>query len=858
MSPSAPETVGRAATADGGAAPEGARGTPPAEPVEPAQASEIAGPSISKIRASHFGALERSTAMNDTNDPAGAAGGHQRKSTTAASQWLDGPAPRLRGGEPPTGALPYDSPLEHLRDHIQRIALLSAAHLARLPSRDRRGRRGRSPNLRDLFGEAPGQWRDEEGLGPEEIAHVAAVFGDEFVPRDTRSLWQAADDKREEILCREAATMAAAGSADPFGALPLCRLAERFGLSELEQDVLLYVAAPKLDPRYAEHWEALDPDFGHPQVQSAIATFARTFEQSVEMRRLFSVDAPLLASSLLIAARVGASEGDFLDIMLEVPRRVVSELLGESEMDEELIAFSRLRTPTVRLEQVVLPAEQKELVLSLVKNHEQYLERRAEWGVDEVIAYGKGLVLLFSGPPGTGKTMLANAVARELGKRLFSIDAAKLASQGRTIESALDAVFREARLLDAVLFFDECEQIFLSRDRGNSVMPMLLTRIEQFDGVAVLATNMEQVLDDALARRIIAKIDFRPPTPKARAAIWRGHVPAAMPVESPIDFEQLAETYELTGGTIKNAVLAAVVRAVSRDAAAVTMEDLEHGARLQVRFDGDEQMRLVESEVALADVVVPAELRERIDRFVRSARARTTVLLEWGFGRTLGRDTGLTALLSGAPGTGKTMTAEAIAGALERPMLRCNLATVLSKWVGETARNLERMFRTAREHRAVLVFDEADALFAKRVSVASANDRFVNAETGALLTQLERHDGVVVLTTNLVEQLDPAFDRRIQLRADFPLPNTAARTRIWQLHLPGDAPLDADVDPTELGRRFELSGGLIRNAVMAAALEAAALPAGERTITQAMLERAARDQAGLPVALPVLNAIGSA
>ncbi|MBW2526985.1 MAG: AAA family ATPase [Deltaproteobacteria bacterium] len=758
---------------------------------------------------------------------------------------------QLASERPAEDPVPYSSPLEHLRDHIHRIALLSAAHLSRLPARGKR-RRARHPLLRRPLDGEPRE------LEPEELAHVAAVFGDDLVPRDTLSLWEAADQKLVEILWREAATLAVAKSDAPFDALPLCRIADRFGLSELEQDLLLYVAAPKLDPRYAEHWEALDPDFGQPRVQSAIATFARTFEQSVEMRRMFSTQSRLISSSLLIASRVGSSEGDFLDIMLEVPRRVVSELLGESELDEELVAFSRLRTPTVPLDQVVLPAEQKQLVVSLAENHDQYLERRSAWGVDEVISYGKGLVLLFSGPPGTGKTMLAHAVARELEKRLFCIDAGKLSAQGKSVECALDAVFREARLLDAVLFFDECEQIFLSRERGNGVMPMLLTRIEQFDGVAILATNMEHVLDEALARRIIAKIDFRPPSPKAREAIWRNHVPASMPVAADVDFELLAESYELTGGTIKNAVLAAVVQAVGRKGEAVTMADLEHGARLQIRFSDHETMSLLEPEVALADVVLPGAERTRIERFVRSARARATVLTEWGFGKALGRDTGLTALLAGAAGTGKTMTAEAIAKELERPLLRINLASVLSKWVGETAKNLERLFRTAREHRAVLVFDEADALFAKRVTVESANDRFVNAETGALLTGLERHDGVVVLTSNLVEQIDPAFDRRIQLRVDFTLPGPAARTRIWQRHLPGDAPLAADVDPAKLGRMFELSGGLIRNAVMAAALEAAAMPAGERTITQAMLERAAREQAGLPVAMPVINAIGSA
>lgn len=509
------------------------------------------------------------------------------------------------------------------------------------------------------------------------------------------------------------------------------------------------------------------------------------------MRALFSREAPLVRHSLvLVEGYLGGSEADFLDLHLGVPRRIVSELLGDAALDEELMGFSRLRTALVSLEQVVLPADTKELVLSLVQNHDRYLTRRQEWGVDDVVTYGKGLVLLFTGSPGTGKTMLANAVANEVGKRLFSVDAAKLTESDRTLEANLDGVFREAKLLDAVLFFDECEQIFTSRKGGN----------------------------------------------------------AAMPLGDDVDLERLATDYELTGGLIKNAVLAGLVHSVSQGAARVSMADLEHGARLQVRVEAGSALNLVRPEARLEDVVLPRPLRAKIERFVAAARVRSTVLSEWGFGKTLGRGTGLAALFSGPPGTGKSLAAEALATALERPLLRCPLPTVISKYVGETSKNLEQLFKTAREQRAVLLFDEADALFARRVDTRSAQDRFVNAETGALLTQLEQHDGVVVLTTNLLGVIDPAFDRRLSLRIEFPEPDARARAAIWRALLPVDAPIAGDVDCARLGKMFAMKGGAIRNAALAAALEAATAPVGERRITQALLEGAAREQVGERVA----------
>ena len=190
------------------------------------------------------------------------------------------------------------------------------------------------------------------------------------------------------------------------------------------------------------------------------------------------------------------------------------------------------------------------------------------------------------------------------------------------------------------------------------------------------------------------------------------------------------------------------------------------------------------------------------------------------------------------------MAAEAVARELGRPLLRCDLPRILSAYVGETSKNIGALFQTAREHRAVLLFDEADALFARRTEVRTAQERFANAEVGALLSQLERHDGVVLLTTNLASNLDPAFERRLQTRVTFPLPGAQERIRIWQRFLACDAPWGPDVDPVRLALHHELSGGQIRAAVLTAALSAASQPEGRRVIRQEALERAALEQVG--------------
>ncbi len=722
---------------------------------------------------------------------------------------------------------PYASCHEHLTDLLARCSDLMAAHVARSPQGSRM-----------------------RGVDRRELVERSALRSAEDVADEVRTLWEHADARLAYVSAREALT-----SLD----LPLRRLQRAFGLSTLEVDALLLCAAPQLDARYVAEWEHVERAIVRPNVRTIIAALGRTLEQQILVRQSFSLDAPLFSGSVLIAQRRQAtSESDFLDLDLDVPRRIIGELLGDAAVDDTLVAFSALKVPQDRLDDVVLPDGIRETVRELVVGHQARLEQCARWGLDEVVTHGRATILLFAGPPGTGKTMLAHAVARESGHRVFSVDVGRLVNAGHDIESNLEAVFREAKLQNAILFFDEAEQIFASRIIGNDLMQLLLTRFGLFDGVAILATNMPERFDEAMHRRIVARVDLAPPALCARAEIWRRHLPPTMPIAPDVDIERLALEHELTGGTIKNAVLIGVQRCLVRGASVVSMADLAHGARLQVRVPPSTLQHLYKAEQRLEDVVLPAELRAKVDRFVAAARVRSTVLTEWGLGRTLGTGHGLVALFAGEPGTGKSLTAEAIAHALERPVLRCDLTSVISRYVGDTAKNLGALFELARAHRAVLVFDEADTLFARRVRVTTSNDRALNGETAALLGMLDRFDGVAILTSNLGDDLDPAFARRIQLHATFNAPDVGLRTSLWRKLLGSDAPIAPDVEVERLARAFALTGAGIRTAILGAALEAASMPEGARRITREMLERTAADQLGAPTSEIASRAIGVA
>ncbi|MFF0204620.1 ATP-binding protein [Streptomyces sp. NPDC005017] len=230
----------------------------------------------------------------------------------------------------------------------------------------------------------------------------------------------------------------------------------------------------------------------------------------------------------------------------------------------------------------------------------------------------------------------------------------------------------------------------------------------------------------------------------------------------------------------------------------------------------------------LDDIVVPGQVRRQLGAVLERVRHKHTVLEEWGFAREHDGVRGTLVLFHGPPGTGKSMTAAVLGRTVGVPAYRVDVSALVSKYIGETEKNLARLFDWAEEEECFLVFDEADAVFGRRTEVSDARDRYANQEVSYLLQRVERHPGVVILTTNLLGNLDDAFTRRIDLRVEFPVPGVAERLAIWRGVLPAAVPVAPDVDLTGLAERYPLTGAEIRDAAVAAAYAAAA---NGRTVT---------------------------
>lgn len=312
------------------------------------------------------------------------------------------------------------------------------------------------------------------------------------------------------------------------------------------------------------------------------------------------------------------------------------------------------------------------------------------------------------------------------------------------------------------------------------------------------------------------RLQVRALTPVARRSLWRTLLPqlgdqaAVLAARYPIEPDEALDV-------VRDLALRQTL--LQRP---MNMDDVADGVRARVSAVQRAGVTRVVPQADWSALLLPSEAVEALQSAVRRVSQQLTVLDDWGFAQGRGDRRGVRLLFHGTPGTGKTLAAEVMARALGVDLLVVDLASLVSKWIGETEKNLAAVFDLAERSRALLLFDEADALFGKRTDTQDAQDRYANLETAYLLQRLERYEGVAVLTTNLRSQLDAAFSRRFEFIVEFPEPEVRVRQALWRLHLPEQAPLAADVDLAELADWYPLSGAQIKNAALAAAFLAAA------------------------------------
>ena len=443
-------------------------------------------------------------------------------------------------------------------------------------------------------------------------------------------------------------------------------------------------------------------------------------------------------------------------------------------------------------------------------------------GVRSAIA--TGALLIASGTPGNGRRSVVRTAALSEGLRLLEIDADLLSRQAAERSKQLRLLARECNLLGCAPLLRNVDTLE-SKELSEAISSSFAQEI-----VGPIFVTCGQNRPPMRWGKPTIVVDVKPPTGIQRASLWL----SALGQGTQDDAEYLATQYPLAPALIHHAAKAAKARANGRK---MDPEDIYAGVRAVLDDKLGDHAKRVEVTQTWDDLVVPEDQMEAVQYLIARIRQRRTVYEQWGFAAKVGKGLGTSALFSGPPGTGKTMVAALIAKELGLELYQVDMAKVVSKFIGETERNLSALFDAAEAGHAVLLFDEADSLFGKRTEVKSSNDRYANLETNYLLQRLESFTGICLLTSNHESNIDPAFQRRLSLHLRFELPEAEERAALWQAMLPAAAPVADDVDFDSLGRRFVMSGGYIRNA----ALRAAFLAADEGSvITGPHLERAAR------------------
>lgn len=486
---------------------------------------------------------------------------------------------------------------------------------------------------------------------------------------------------------------------------------------------------------------------------------------------------------------------------LRVASRILALAHGIVELDDELAGCATLDVPVVEIEDLEIAPE---------------VVRR----IDGALETGSGPLIL-QGGTGTGRRSILAALARRRDLSLLLVDGRALPAERERARRQLRLIARECSLLQTIPLITNFDALEASDDL-----------VDRLDLVETELTGPVLAIANRCPRRrwrsapVVIEVPFL--DGNARARLWA----RALPEASQGDAELLATMYPLAP-----ALVDAVGRVARREAEGVDMRPthIETGIRSVL----DDRLAGLAARVTITqtweDLVLPDEQTAAVVELLARARCRRRVYEDWGFANKVGRGLGITALFSGPPGTGKTMCAGLVARDLGTELYQVDLGKITSKWIGETEKNLGALFDAAEAGCAVLLFDEADALFGKRTAVRSSNDQHANQKINFLLQRLENFAGICILTTNHDAALDEAFRRRLSVHVRFPMPDVEERARLWRATIPPRAPVECDLPISELAKKYPMTGGHIRNAVLRAAFLAADedRPIGAQHLTQA-------------------------
>lgn len=566
----------------------------------------------------------------------------------------------------------------------------------------------------------------------------------------------------------------------PPALVTLCRM---FRLSEYERDLLVLCAGMEFDGEWATLCATVQNDAQkpYPTLSLALATLADPHWSAL------APDSPLRYWHLI---EIGAGNA-LTQSPIRIDERILHYLIGLPQQDERLAGCI---TP-VASDAIALVESHQRIVKQSYQSWIQFAQKQSLKQLPVIQLCGQDRISLQA---------IALAIAARSQLNLFEIAIDTLPTDIAQFHLLMRLCEREYLLSQAAFWIDCTLESDLSSTQAN-----LLSRlIDQLAAPVILATSDRR----RQRQRRYLSFDVDLPSPAEQRSLWHQHLPNLTNQLAP-----LVSQFNLSPDAIETACLQ--VQSLPITSSDELASNLWQTCREQARPRLDELAQRISSSMGWEDLVLPDKEQQTLHELIAHVKQRSRVYETWGFGSKSARGLGITALFSGASGTGKTTAAEVIAHELQLDLYRIDLSTIVSKYIGETEKNLRRIFDAAEAGGVVLLFDEADSLFGKRSEVKDSRDRYANLEVSYLLQRMESYRGLAILTTNLKASIDPAFLRRIRFVVPFSFPDQQQRTEIWRRVFPKDTPTE-NLDFDKLAR-LGVAGGNIRNIAVNAAFIAA-------------------------------------
>lgn len=617
---------------------------------------------------------------------------------------------------------------------------------------------------------------------------------------------------------------------------PLAFLRQQYMLDDAQYLLLLLVAAPAFKPDFSRLYAFVQNHFDrdYPTLALYIEIFCKNAQNIPDLNRLIAPGAILLSEGLIELQPTFSSLPPNQQ-PLSLPIRMQSFIGGIEMIDSAIAAYAELRTrDSLTTPTLLSPEQSKEWYGRLDK-------------IKTMMRTGKNLPLCYiTGPSGVGKRRFAQETAAQLDCDLLCVDIKALHESFENFAYAMSCACREAMLHHALLCLYGWEKLILPTTAEDAnfhaqmralhlaVCRILDAILEWHPQTLIITSQNAASFPPELCSRNVESLKLTMPDHVTAHKLWENALPQEKR-DAQCNLTAYAENFHLTPGQIQDAVRLAAYQ--SEPEPIVNSEFIIGAVKQQMRHRLSEHATLIEKKYRWDDLIVNKDIEVQLHEIIYRYQYRARVLDDWGLGDRFGHDIGLSALFDGPPGTGKSMCAALIANELGLDIYQVDLSRIMSKYVGETEKNLAQIFNEAENAQAMLLFDEADSLFGNRTKVKNSNDKYANLEVNYLLQRIERFPGVAILTTNFPAGIDEAFARRLSLRVSFPKPSKAERARLWQSMLRSSKLPKGKIDYRELATEFEISGGYIKNSILRAAFIAAS---NDGIVDQETLYQAAR------------------